>query len=457
MEKKRIHFIAIGGAAMHNMALALAKKGYHVTGSDDKIAEPSLSRLKNAGLLPEKEGWFSDKINSDIEAIILGMHARKDNPELLKAQQLKLKIYSYPEFLYQQTKDKKRIAIAGSHGKTTVTSMVMHVTKTCNIPFDFMVGANIQGFDTMVSLDQKSAVAIFEADEYLSSPLDLRPKFIHYKPHIAIINGIAWDHINVFPTYDIYKQQFLKLIDIIEPNGTLIYNETDEEVCKVVNGSFRDDLILIPYGIHNYEQSGHQIKLITEKGEKHQVQVFGEHNMINLSAAKEVCLTIGVDSPQFYEAISNFEGSAKRLQKIFENEQKIIFIDFAHAPSKLKATIDAVRQTYPEYMLNAVFELHTFSSLNKDFLKDYKGSTDQADQTLVYCNPDVIAQKKLAPIQNDEIKNSFGSPEIIVSNNIDQLNQALSNLKSNNKQIFLFMSSGNFDGKADNDLIQMCH
>ncbi len=452
----RIHFIAIGGAAMHNLALALAKKGYHVSGSDDKIAEPSFSRLKSAGLLPGAEGWFPEKISAEIDAVILGMHARKDNPELQRAQHLGLKIYSYPEFLYEQTKDKKRIAIAGSHGKTTVTSMVMHVIKTCKLPFDFMVGAIIEGFDTMVSLDNNSAIAVFEADEYLSSPLDLRPKFMHYKPHVAIINGIAWDHINVFPTYDIYKQQFRNLINIIEQNGTLIYNETDEEVCDVVRNCARKDLKIIPYGIHKHDLIRNKVSLITESGEKHEVKVFGEHNMVNLSAAKEVCTSVGIESSQFYAAIASFKGSAKRLQKIHEDDQRLMFIDFAHAPSKLKATIDAVRKTYPDYSLNAIFELHTFSSLNKEFLKDYKDTTNQANHAIVYCNPEVIAQKKLDPIQNDDIKNAFGSSNLKVVNNIDQLKHELSFLKSNDKQIFLFMSSGTFDGKTNDDLILLC-
>ena len=196
-----VHLIAIGGSAMHNMAIAMHKKGFNVTGSDDEIFEPSKTRLAKLNLLPAKEGWDTNNIHKGIDAVILGMHARADNPELLKAQELGLKIYSYPEYIYEQTKDKTRIVIGGSHGKTSITAMILHVLNYHKVDCDYMVGAQLDGFDTMVKLTKEAKIAVIEGDEYLSSPIDRRPKFHLYKPNIAILSGIAWDHINVFPTF----------------------------------------------------------------------------------------------------------------------------------------------------------------------------------------------------------------------------------------------------------------
>lgn len=453
---KKIHFIAIGGAAMHNLALALHHKGYHVTGSDDEIAEPSRSRLMEAGLLPKNTGWFTEKITDDIDAVIIGMHARKDNPELIKAIDLRLRIYSYPEFLYEQTSDKKRVVIAGSHGKTSVTSMVMHVLKESKIDFDYMVGAKIEGFETMVELNNTSEIAIFEGDEYLSSPIDLKPKFLHYRPHIALINGIAWDHINVFPTFEIYVRQFSNLIKVIEADGILIYNNQDKVVCDLVKSIKRTDIKLIPFDIHPYSIENEQTFLIDSQNRKSEIQVFGEHNMLNIAAAKEICSVIEITEDKFYQSIKNFKGSAKRLQKIYDENSVKVFLDFAHAPSKLKATIHAVKQQFPDSKLISIFELHTFSSLNKRFLNSYEGTTQEADETIVYFNPQVVENKKLEPLTANEIKNYFNSQNVTVVVKIEDLKHGIERFKSSDRKVFLFMSSGNFGGKKIDELIEMC-
>ncbi len=453
---KRIHFIAIGGAAMHNLALALHTKGYLISGSDDEIAEPSRSRLRDAGLLPEKTGWHTERISEDLDAIILGMHARQDNPELIKAIELRIKIYSYPEFLYEQTKNKTRVVIAGSHGKTTVTSMVMHVLQVQGRKFDYMVGAKIEGFDTMVSLEDESDIAVFEGDEYLSSPVDLRPKFIHYKPDIALINGIAWDHINVFPTFEIYKKQFSQFIRIIEPAGLLIYNEEDPIVSATVKSTLRNDIQYIPFKAHPVKLAGETTYLQVEGGEPVPLQIFGDHNMKNISAAKAVCNSLQVADDQFYKAIGSFKGSAKRLEKLFDNESVKVFLDFAHAPSKLKATIHAVKNQFPGYSLNAIFELHTFSSLNKDFLIDYEGTMDEADHAIIYFNPQVVEHKKLDPLSVEDVKKFFNTKNAVVVTNVTEISKEVKKLRTVGKLVFLFMSSGNFGGTKIDEIIEMC-
>lgn len=453
---RRIHFIAIGGAAMHNLALALHKKGYLISGSDDEIAEPSRSRLLAAGLLPDKTGWHTERISEELDAIILGMHARQDNPELKKAIELRIKIYSYPEFLYEQTKNKTRVVIAGSHGKTTITSMVMHVLQKLGRKFDYMVGAKIEGFDTMVSLEEGSDIAVFEGDEYLSSPVDLRPKFIHYKPDIALINGIAWDHINVFPTFEIYKKQFSQLIRIIEPTGVLIYNDEDPVVSETVQSTSRSDIQYIPFKKHPVKQVNEITYLQIEGREPVPLQIFGDHNMKNIAAAKAICSSLQVTDDQFYKVIGSFKGSAKRLEKLFENESIKVFLDFAHAPSKLKATIHAVKDQFPGHVLNAIFELHTFSSLNKDFLKDYEGTMDKADHAIIYFNPKVVEHKKLEPLSIDDVKKFFNAKNAVVVTDVSDISREVKKLGTAGKLVFLFMSSGNFDGKKIDEIIEMC-
>ncbi|MBK7131330.1 MAG: peptidoglycan synthetase [Bacteroidales bacterium] len=439
----RVHFIAVGGAVMHNLAIALHKKGYRVTGSDDEIFEPSLSRLKQYGLLPEKFGWDPGNISADIDAIILGMHARADNPELLRSKDLGLKIMSFPEYLFEQTKNKKRVVVAGSHGKTTTTAMIMHVLRFLNIKFDYMVGSGIDGFETMVGLSEEAEIAVFEGDEYLTSALDRRPKFHLYMPDIAIINGIAWDHKNVFPTFDNYIEQFRVFVNKITPGGTLIYFAEDPEVNKIAEES-TGDFIKVPYKVHGYFQNKTGFYGATHNRVV-PLKIFGEHNMQNLSAAKQACLSVGVAEDDFYTAIQSFEGTSKRLQKIKETGSGIIYLDFAHSPSKVKATVEAVAARYPGREIIACLELHTYSSLSDDFLPLYEGTLKSATKAYVYFNPHAIALKKLKPIGKENVRNAFGGENILVFDNSQDLFKQINNQHYNNP-VYLFMSSGDFDG-----------
>lgn len=438
-----VHLIAIGGSAMHNMAIAMHKKGFKVTGSDDEIFEPSKSRLAKLNLLPAKEGWDVNNIHKALDAVILGMHARADNPELLKAQELGLKIYSYPEYVYEQTKDKTRIVIGGSHGKTTITAMILHVLNFHKVDCDYLVGAQLQGFDTMVKLTKEAKIAVIEGDEYLSSPIDRRPKFHLYKPNIAIISGIAWDHINVFPTFDNYVEQFRIFTDLIEPNGSLVYCELDAEV-KKVGEKARADIKRFPYGIPNYtiENGTTYLEVDTKKIP---LQVFGEHNLMNLTAARLCCNQAGVSDEQFYEAIQSFTGAAKRLELIKKNNVTAVYKDFAHSPSKLKATTQAVKKQFPDRKLIACMELHTFSSLNENFLKEYDGAMALADEAFVYFNPHTIEHKKLKPITESQVKQAFGGDNIKVYTDSKELLNDLLKKDFTTKNL-LMMSSGNFDG-----------
>ncbi len=428
----KIHLISIGGSAMHNIAIALKKAGHQVTGSDDEIYNPSKSRLERAGLLPKNMGWNADNISTELDYIILGMHARKDNPELLKAQELGIKIYSYPEFLYEMSKDKKRIIIGGSQGKTSTTSMIMWVLKKLDFDFDYLVGGNIKGFDLMVRFSDAPLIVI-EGDEYLSSPIDLRPKFLHYKPHIAVITGIDWDHMNVFPTYDIYKEQFVKFIDSIEKGGTLIYYEKDSKVIDAVKTSSNSKNIdLKPYtGV--------------DKNSIGSLKIFGNHNLSNLNAALLVCKELGISESDFWDSISDFEGAAKRLQKIYEDKTTIKFLDFAHAPAKLKATVNAVRNEFPGRKLYAFYELHTFSSLNKDFLPQYKDTMQNCEEAVVLFNPHTLEMKKMPPLDKEDIMKNFNNNSLKVFDNPVELKKYIDNLDSDNS-VYLFMSSGTFGG-----------
>jgi UDP-N-acetylmuramate: L-alanyl-gamma-D-glutamyl-meso-diaminopimelate ligase len=440
----RVHFIAIGGSAMHNLAIAMKLKGYRVTGSDDEIFEPSLSRLKKHGLLPSYKGWNPEMITSELDAIVLGMHARADNPELQRAKELGIKIYSYPEYLYEQSKNKTRIVVGGSHGKTTITTMIMHVLKHAGLKFDYMVGAQLKGFDTMVAFSDDSEFAVFEGDEYLTSPIDPRPKFHLYRPNIAIISGISWDHINVFPTFQIYKDQFTRFINLIEPEGTLIYSADDAEVCSVVETANRNDISFIPYKTHPYKTNDGKCKLIAED-QLIDIRVFGGHNLKNIAAAKAACNTIGVSDNEFYNAIKSFEGAAKRLQLLARNDFTSVYLDFAHSPSKVKATVDAVKSQYPNRQLVTCFELHTFSSLNKKFLSEYKGAFDSADFAYVYFNPHTIEHKKLEPIEPNDVMKGFGRSDLKVFTSAEQLVNDIEQIDWRNKNL-LIMTSGNFGG-----------
>ena len=419
---------------MHNLALAVASKaGYRVTGSDDEIFDPALSHLREAGLLPEEMGWHPERITKDIDAIILGMHAREDNPELVRARELGLKIYSFPEYLYEQTKDKIRIVVGGSHGKTTTTSMILYVLNRLGIEADYMVGAQIEGFERMVRLSDTAKYAVFEGDEYLTSPLDLRSKFLWYHPHVAILTGIAWDHINVFPTFPEYVETFRKFVDSFEPDGSFIYYQRDENLRAIAEGA-RKDITCIPYSEYTGDIP---------------MQVFGKHNMQNLQAAMLACHCIGVAPDDFYREIASFTGASNRLEKIAETADCVAYKDFAHSPSKLKATVNAVRERYPEKKLVACMELHTFSSLMADFLPQYKGCMAEADVAYVYFNPKVIEHKRLTPITAEEVREAFGTKNVEVFTESEALQKAVRDqfsVVSPQGIALLMMSSGTFDG-----------
>ncbi len=438
-----LHFIAIGGSAMHNLALALHNKGYQVTGSDDAIFEPSKSRLDKKGILPVEMGWFPEKITQNIEAVILGMHAKADNPELLKAQELGLKIYSYPEFLYEQSKNKTRVVIGGSHGKTTITSMILHVMHFHNIEVDYMVGAQLEGFDTMVHLTEVNDFIVLEGDEYLSSPIDRRPKFHLYQPNIALISGIAWDHINVFPTYNFYVEQFEIFINKITNGGILVYNEEDSEVRRVAEAAL-NPIRKIPYITPKYEVKDGITLLETPEGAM-PIEVFGAHNLNNLAGAKWICQNMGVDEADFYEAIASFKGASKRLEKIAESKTKVAYKDFAHSPSKVVATTKAVKEQYPDRTLVACLELHTYSSLNAEFLKEYEEALQYADVAVVFYSPDAVKIKQLSAVTYEQIAKSFNREDLIIYTNPGEFKTFLFNQNLENSALLL-MSSGNYGG-----------
>lgn len=447
----KVHFIAIGGSVMHQLALALKQKGYLVTGSDDEIFEPARSNLEKEGLLPPENGWFPEKIYEGLDSIILGMHAKQDNPELAKARELNLKIYSFPEYIYQESKAKTRVVVGGSHGKTTTTSMIMHVLKNAGKDFDYLVGARLEGFKQSVDITS-APVIICEGDEYPASVIEKRPKFHFLFPHIAVLTGIAWDHINVFPTFDLYLEQFVIFINKIEKDGCLIYNETDEVLRKLVNENKRADLEYIPYGLPTnkiingdtiVELDGHHTKL----------GVFGNHNLLNLHAAYYVSKKLGVNTKAFIEAISTFTGAAKRLEVLARNNNTIVFRDFAHAPSKVKATIEAVKLQYPNRRLVAILELHTFSSLNENFMNEYKGAMDKADEAAVFYSSHALELKRLPSLAKEKVQNGFAKEGLMVLNTKDELESWLNSFQYDNANVVL-MSSGNYDGA---DILTFAH
>lgn len=447
----KIHFIAMGGSVMHNLALDMQKRGYQVTGSDDLFYEPSKTRLKQAGLLPDQDGWDASRIKPNLDAVILGMHARSDNPELIKAQQLGLKIYSFPEYMYENAKNKTRVVVAGSHGKTTITSMILHVLKYNQIPCDYLVGSQLEGFDRMVCVDEKTEVAVYEGDEYFSSPLDKRPKFIHYHPDILIISGIAWDHMNVFPTFAGYCQVFRDLLASLPNTSTVIYNQKDLILEEVIQDSgFKGNLV--PYREHDHMISDHKTFLLHER-ETISLEIFGTHNLSNLQAAKEACVRLGISEAQFYSSISTFKGAAKRLEKLKATPDCIVFRDFAHAPSKVKATIEAVKEQFPDRKLLACLELHTFSSLNKDFLPEYSGTMRKSDKALVYFDPRVLEQKGMPPITPSFVSECFDHLSLDIVNDSSSVREWIKKNKLHHS-VLLLMSSGDFGGLSMNEMAE---
>lgn len=443
-----VHFIAIGGSAMHNLAIALHLKGCHVTGSDDEIFDPAKSRLQKYGLLPESFGWHPERITKNLDAIVLGMHARQDNPELLKAQELGLKIYSYPEYLYEQSKDKTRVVIGGSHGKTTTTAMILHVLQHCGMETDYMVGAQLEGFEVMVRLSETAKVMVIEGDEYLTSPIDRRPKFHLYKPNVAIVTGIEWDHINVFPTFEIYKDQFAQFVNLIEPGGTLIYCNADAEVADVAQKNQRTDITKRPYDVpeHMVENGVTYLKSANQQINKlTPLRVFGRHNLLNMTAARYACNALGITDEQFDEAIQTFGGASKRLELVKQTADCAVYKDFAHAPSKLRATISAMKEQYPQRKLVACMELHTFSSLTAEFLKQYAGTMDKADVAYVYYSQHALQLKKLPNLDPEQVRRSFANTGLRVFTDSAQMVAELKKMQWQQTNL-LMMSSGNFDG-----------
>jgi UDP-N-acetylmuramate: L-alanyl-gamma-D-glutamyl-meso-diaminopimelate ligase len=446
---QRIHFIAIGGSIMHSLALALKKAGHQVSGSDDHFYEPSKSKLQAGGILPEKEGWDANRINSDIDFVILGMHAKANNPELLKAQELGIKVFSFPEYIYEASKNKQRIVIGGSHGKTSLTAIVMHVLQDIGRDFDYMVGAQIKGFAEQVKLTD-APIIIIEGDEYTTSPLDLRPKFLHYHHHIATITGIAWDHFNVYPTLEDYVSQFEQFADASPKAGTLIYCEEDNLASMIISEKDRPDVTNIPYKAHDHVVRDGITYLKLPDGEI-KVEIFGNHNMQNLSGAHALLKRIGVTDDQFYKAIVTFKGAGKRMEIVGKNATTTIYTDFAHAPSKLLATTTAIKHQFPNRFLVACLELHTFSSLNKDFIDQYQNTFNNTDEAIIYINPSAVAQKGLETLTEEDLRKAFNRKDIILFNDSDEMYDHLINHSWVNKNLIL-MSSGNFGGLKINEL-----
>lgn len=444
-----VHFIAIGGAVMHSLAIALKKQGYTVSGSDDKIADPARTNLGREGILPESEGFFAEKIHQGLDAVILGMHARIDNPELVKAQELKIPIYSFPHYIYEVSKNKKRIVIAGSHGKTTITSMVMHVLQNNGLDIDYMVGAKVKGFETGVRLSQSAPIIVIEGDEYLASPIERESKFMFYHPHIALITGVAWDHINVFPVYEGYVNQFRKFANTV--SDSVSYYSGDKELQKIFS-DYSGKAKVIPYDNSNYEVIGN--KTYVKDGEdEYPMIIFGTHNMQNMEGARTVCREVGISDHDFYTAMMSFEGAANRLEKLGENKHTVIYKDFAHSPSKLQATVNAMKEQYPTRRLTAVMELHTFSSLNKDFLQEYHGGMDRADAAIVFIDHEAMKLKQMPPLDPALIISSFRRDDMKVFSSKEELKDYLLGQNWNENNLLL-MTSGLFGGMDMKDLVK---
>lgn len=430
---------------MHQLALSLFRQGNKVTGSDDEINDPAKSNLQKAGILPEKNGWHPEKISKDVDAVVLGMHAKGDNPELLMAQELGIPIYSFPQYVYEVSKDKKRVVVAGSHGKTTITSMIMHILKHEGVKFDYLVGAKVAGFEQSVQLSDAPLI-VLEGDEYPASVVEKRPKIFFYHPHISVLSGIAWDHINVFPTYENYCSQFEHYLENMERGAKLYYNAEDEEVVRIVNKSAKN-LDAVPYKMPSFRYERGEA-IIDTGDEEMKVAVFGRHNLLNMQAAVAVCETLGIDKKAGYHAIASFSGAAKRLEKIMEQEHLVAYRDFAHAPSKLKATLDAVREAYPDHRLIACFELHTYSSLNEEFLSEYAHSMDSSDNAIVYFSHHALSLKGLPELKNDVVQRHFGRKDLEVVDNKQEIERRVRSLldETNKPTCLLLMSSGTFDG-----------
>ncbi len=438
-----IHFISIGGSVMHQLAIALARKGYHITGSDDEIFEPAKANLAVEGLLPGEIGWFPEKIHKNLDAVILGMHAKADNPELQRARELDLPIYSFPEYIFKESINKTRIVIGGSHGKTTTTAMIMHVLNKAGKAFDYLVGAKLQGFEQSVNITD-APIIVCEGDEYPASTLEKRPKFHFLFPHIAVITGIAWDHINVFPTFDFYLEQFVIFINKIEKGGHLVYNESDATLKELIEKNRRDDIHYHPYNVPQHTIVNGETKVVIA-GIETTLQVFGEHNLLNLHAAWLVCRQLGLDAATFTKAMATFSGAAKRLELLAKNEATVFYRDFAHAPSKVKATVEAAKTQFPNKKLIGVLELHTYSSLNEAFMQEYKGALDKADEAAVFYSKHALELKRMPALKKEAVQSGFAKESLEVFNNREELEKWIRE-RDFSDAVVLYMSSGNYDG-----------
>jgi UDP-N-acetylmuramate: L-alanyl-gamma-D-glutamyl-meso-diaminopimelate ligase len=440
----KIHFLSIGGAVMHNLAIALKRAGHQITGSDDEIYDPARTKLKEEGILPDSEGWNESNIHSDLDLVILGMHARADNPELKKALELGLKIQSFPEFIFDHSRSKKRVVVGGSHGKTTTTSIIMHALQHVGRDFDYLVGARLEGFDTMVKLSDAPLIVI-EGDEYLSSAIDRRPKFLHYKAQLSVLTGIAWDHMNVFPTEENYFSQFVDYLNSLPPDSKVLYFEEDSLLQRLIKNHKPEGVYAVPYNRVNYKKGSEEWKVVSGDGETYPVGLFGSHNMANLEAARRICLDLGLSESEFFNAMASFKGAQKRLQLIADVEGRTFYHDFAHAPSKVRATVNSFRERFPDDSLCTVVELHTYSSLNQKFLPHYRGALDKADHAIVFFSPHTLKMKRMPPLDEDIIKEHFGRSDIKVVNDADELREKLVAANQSNPH-FLLMSSGTFGG-----------
>ena len=445
----RLHFIAIGGSAMHSLALEMKRMGNEITGSDDAIFNPSKAKLKAAEILPETLGWFPEKITNKIDVVILGMHAKINNPELLKAQSLKLKIQSYPEFLAEISQEKTRVVIAGSHGKTTITAMILHVLNYHDISTDFMLGAPVSAVTETLFVSEENDFILLEGDEYLSSAIDLQPKFLWYQPEIALISGIAWDHINVFPTFETYVSQFEKFIFSIREGGVLLYNQEDLVLKDLVENS-PHAVKKIPYRAPTHYIENGITFLDTSEGSL-PLSVFGEHNLMNLSGAQWISQLMGLDAVEFYEAIPSFTGAAKRLEKISQGLTAVLYKDFAHAPSKVMATAKAVKDQFKGFEIQICLELHTYSSLDISFINQYKKTLSLADKAIIFYDPEALKIKNRSPISTEIIQAAFDHDFLKVITKTSSLEEYLFSQKYDNK-ILVMMSSGNFGGLDWNEL-----
>ncbi len=439
-----IHFIAIGGAAMHNIALDLHAAGHRVTGSDDEMYNPSLARLQAAGIAPAQMGWFPERITPALDFVILGMHAKADNPELIRANELNIPVYSYPAYIYEHSRNKKRVVVAGSHGKTTTTAMILHVLRKCNLDCDYLVGAQLPGFDRMVRLSD-APIIVIEGDEYLSSPIDRVPKIHHYRPHIAVLTGIAWDHINVFPTFENYVEQFEVFIGMVQADGLLVYDETDVVLQDITSQPLMARKV--PYSSLPMDAD----RNVLWQGKHYPVSVIGRHNFSNMNAALHVCNELGVSDDAFFEAIADFSGAHKRLQKMEVTSGRRVYLDFAHAPSKVKATTQAFCDWFAGEKIVAVLELHTFSSLNASFLPEYKNTLQAAPRAVVFIHEHTLKMKNMPALDIGFVSQCFQHNNLEIITDTPALHAYLKREEFADATLLL-MSSGTFGGM---DLLQL--